>query len=434
MNFSDGTRYDSFSRELIRLEVRDRDYFFTPGFVFFALLMGLGASAIIRTATRFKNWLGYGSMAVLLVLPVLPLNKNFHSSNNRSNKYIPYDYAWNLLNSCDKDGIMFTNGDNDTFPLWFAQEVEGIRKDVRVVNLSLLNTDWYILQLKHKMDVPISFTDDEIRRLRPYRTEDGKVTRVQDLMIDNILEANRWEYPIYFAATVAKENKIYKGQPIDNHLRMEGMAYRVVPEEGTFMVDVEKMKERLFQVFKFRGLNDPRVFKSENDMRLVANYGTAFLTLADTLRRAGQYDEAIQVAQENLRLIPNDWKPLAFLIQVYADMGQTDKAEELLKQAEGVDEDRFYQILMNLAAIYRRDGLPEKAVGLVHRLLSQNPYYEPAFKFLLSHYYQSQDTEQLIQLLKVWISQNPDDNYAIRALNQISSADFDFSEPSAPQR
>jgi len=434
MNFSDGTRYDQFAHEIIRLEVRDRDYFFTPGFVFFALLMGLGASGIVRRLSGFKDWLGYGAMAVLLISPILPLKQNFYSSNNRSNKFIPYDYAYNLLNSCDKDGIMFTNGDNDTFPLWFAQEVEGIRKDVRIVNLSLLNTDWYILQLKDEMGVPIGYTDNEIKRLRPFRTAEGKVTRVQDLMIANILETNRWKYPIYFAATVAQENKIYKGQSIDNHLRMEGMAYRVVPEEGTFMVDVEKMKDKLFNVFKFRGLHDPKVYKNENDIRLIANYGTAFLTLADTLRRSGNYDEAIEIAQKNMEILPDDWKPYAFLIQFYTDKGESEKAEELLKKAEGVDQERLNQIYLSLAAIYKRDGEDQKALDLVHRLLSESPHFRPAFQFLFTNYYQSKDREKLVQVLKEWVSHNPDDDYAVQALSQISAPDFDFPKPPSQQR
>jgi tetratricopeptide (TPR) repeat protein len=434
MNFSDGTHYDSHRREIIRLEVRDRDYFFTPGFVFFALSMGLGVSGVMHRLSRFKNWLGYSALAIFLISPVLPITKHFHSANNRSNKHIPYDYAYNLLNSCDKDAIMFTNGDNDTFPLWFAQEVEGIRKDVRVVNLSLLNTDWYILQLKHNMEVPISFTDTEIARLRPYRTADGKVSRVQDLMIDNILDTNRWKYPIYFAATVAQENKIYKGNSIDNHLRMEGMAYRVVSEEGIFMVDVEKMQDKLFNVFRFRGLNDPKVHKNENDRRLVANYGTAFLTLADTLRRAGKHDEAIQIAQKNLEIIPDDWKPFAFLIQLYADKGEHDRAEELLRSAEGVDQERINQVYLSLAAIYQKDGDTQKALDLVHYLLSENPQYRPAFQYLFTYYYQNKNQEQLLQVLRRWVSQNPNDKAAVQALNQISLPDFSFPEVPPRQR
>src|SRR4030066_47220 len=91
----------------------------------------------------------YALGVVLFLLPALALSNNYHR-NDRSGNWIPWDYAYNLLNSCEKDAIMFTNGDNDTFPLWFLQEVERVRQDVRIVNLRLLNTNWYIKQLRDR--------------------------------------------------------------------------------------------------------------------------------------------------------------------------------------------------------------------------------------------------------------------------------------------
>ena len=91
------------------------------------------------------------SIALLfsLSIPTLMATENW-DDHDRSGRYTARDFAYNYLNSCEPNAIIFTYGDNDTFPLWYAQEVEGIRTDIRVVNLRLLGTGWYAVQMKRK--------------------------------------------------------------------------------------------------------------------------------------------------------------------------------------------------------------------------------------------------------------------------------------------
>lgn len=449
MNFADGTKPDKLTGEIIHIEVRDRDYFFLPGFMFFALTMGLGIAALLES---LGSWLEkaqlalarpvVGSLSVLiLLLPIMPAHRGFNSHNNRSNNYLPYDYAYNLLNSCDQDAIIFTNGDNDTFPLWFLQTVEKIRQDVRVVNLSLINTKWYTKQMKHQWGVPITLTDREIDRLGYLRTEDGKVLRPQDQMIDNIMEANRWKYPIYFAVTVASENRIYRGEPVDDHLRMEGMAYRVVKDEGKLLVEPDIMRDKLFNVFRFRGVGDPSVIKDENDYRLLANYTSCFLGLADTLRRAKEYDQAIEVANRVSDLLPYDWRPYAYLLQLFAESSQPEdsvrrvmqKAEEVVQESEALAQEEFIERLyFNLGYTYKKYGENQKAIDSMNRILSINRTFRPALEALVSIYYAERNKEDLTRLLERWLESNPDDAQSMGMLNQLKSPDFKFME--SPQQ
>lgn len=130
---------------------RERDYAYSGSFYAFAIWLGIGAFAIYE---KLKKYIGNASIPVTTVLtlaiPALLLAENY-DDHDRSGKYAARDFAANYLNSCDKNAILITNGDNDTFPLWYAQEVEGIRTDVRVVNYMLSSGDWYVHQLARKI-------------------------------------------------------------------------------------------------------------------------------------------------------------------------------------------------------------------------------------------------------------------------------------------
>jgi hypothetical protein len=134
------------------VEPRERDYIYVGSFYFLAIWAGLGIMQLAEWLAKFitSKQVRWGVLAVLgLAAPVVMAQQNF-DDHDRSKRYHQIDFAKNLLNSCAPNAILFTGGDNDTFPLWYVQEVEGFRTDVRVCNLSLLGTDWYVDQMKRQ--------------------------------------------------------------------------------------------------------------------------------------------------------------------------------------------------------------------------------------------------------------------------------------------
>jgi hypothetical protein len=162
-------------------EVRERDYFFIVSFSLWGLWAGIGLSAAWLELTERMREAGRRS-ADLLAAPVLalafiPLLANW-SWASRAGDYSARDWAYNLLMSVEPYGVLFTNGDNDTFPLWYLQEVEGIRQDVTVMVMSYLNTPWYVRQIKN-LTTPCAAGQDpssdptRIICQRPYDAQNG---------------------------------------------------------------------------------------------------------------------------------------------------------------------------------------------------------------------------------------------------------------------
>ena len=151
---------------------RERDYAYAASFYAFSIWVGFGVFALIALLEKWKNEKGKIVASVLITLVCLGLVPGIMAKENwddhdRSHRYTALAFAKNYLDACEPNGIFFTMGDNETFPLWYAQEVEGYRTDVRVCNLSLLHGGWYIDQMKQKAynsdPLPISMTWEQYR-------------------------------------------------------------------------------------------------------------------------------------------------------------------------------------------------------------------------------------------------------------------------------
>lgn len=264
---------------------RERDYFYVSSFMVYAMWIGMGAFAIAERLRANMPAMA-GSLAALVL--VLPGNMAWQGwkMHSRAGNYLAFDYAYNILQSAEPNAIIFTNGDNDTFPVWYLQDVAGVRRDVRLVNLSLGQTTWYIEQLKNREPygakrLPLSFSDesltvpeDDPRSLSyefgPERdveidvdpailakfttdqniinsgkmrwTFKGNMMRqaqggepaayligVQHKLVLDILKQTKFTRPIYFSTSVGDPSWASEYIGLDNYLRLEGMCFRVCP-------------------------------------------------------------------------------------------------------------------------------------------------------------------------------------------------------------
>ncbi|MAN23035.1 MAG: hypothetical protein CME10_02090, partial [Gemmatimonadetes bacterium] len=361
---------------------RERHYVFGGMYLAYALWIGLGWTAIIEwmrpRLERFHGGILIALSAIALLLPLGTAVK-LYDIEDRTGDYIAYDYAHNILETCEPNSILFTNGDNDTFPLWYMQEVEGLRRDVRVVNLSLLNTGWYIKQLRDrepKIDIKINdeyidsvLTDTQMVDLYHRLWREPKVPteykklglqlevdsqpghdllRIQDLMVIGITYWNQWKRPLHFAITIPHMNHV----GLTPYMKMMGMTMKVIPTiEPTS--DISTLEQNLFETYQFRSLTDERVYKDENSERLLGNYRACVLHLADRYHQEERTDEIsglFKWAEENIYMGWEGYYTAAdFLSQIdqHLDAGyHLMKAGELLAREYEVEPVASYENIL----------------------------------------------------------------------------------------
>ena len=472
------------------VEPRERDYIYAGSFYAFAVWIGLGVMALSQFLTQFiKNRVAAGAAAtgVCLIVPIL-MGVQGWDDHDRSDRYFSVDTAKNFLASCAPNAILFTGGDNDTFPLWYAQEVEGFRTDVRVIVLSYFNTDWYIQQMTRPAyesePLPFTLTEENYKqggpndylflvenpnikgainleqymklirensaalkmpnsrmnvntvpaktfyvdvnaydtregarvnapggssnndsdtlgqRLSPrlqeiipagmedyvtdrlYINLKGRGLEKKDLMILDLIVANKWERPIYFNPTSLM------GVNLDfrQNVVQEGNAYRLLPivspETGDELVHTDVMYDNMMNNFYYRELDNPDVYYNEDYRNSALNHRSSFNSLASDLIAHGQNDRAREVLSKSLDTIPDASIPFDYVtaqtVQLLFAVGEDERAtkiaellgeradEMLTYYAEenenpGNEEQKNLLILNELSRAFSSAGQPELA-------------------------------------------------------------------------
>ncbi|ANT65803.1 glycosyltransferase family 117 protein [Prosthecochloris sp. CIB 2401] len=425
---------------------RERDYSYVGSFFAFALWIGFGASAIIEkitglaTCSSMKTRLAVVALLpVMLLVPARMLYANYYT-HDRSGNYVAWDWAWNILQSCGRDAILFTNGDNDTFPLWYLQEVEGIRQDVRVVNLSLANTPWYLEQLKHSSPrgaKPVSFSlsdqelqeigyvpmvpvqaeleaGEEQRRLRERYRSIGALPsaeiadtirwelqpaisfrgqgflRPQDIAVFDIIMSNFRHRPICFAITVGSDNLI----GLKRWLTLEGLAYRLQPmqaPEGETLLDVTRLCNALCGSFRYTNLASEEVFIDETSKRLSGNYKPLFTRLA--LELAREPERLYTVMAEDGGLVEGSGRQLA--------LHALDRSEDVLPLSlYGMEP----ELVASVVYLYARFDEKEKAypyIAYLEKLAEHTtPERSPELYYALALSFSQVGLEEKVEMLR----------------------------------
>ena len=379
---------------------RERDYSYVASFMTFSIWISLGIYGSINficdkllEKSIKKKAINFMLVLFLFFMPSRMLLANY-DTHDRTGNYIAWDMAYNMLQTCEPNAILFTNGDNDTFPLWYLQEVEKIRTDVVVANLSLLNTSWYVEQLKSRYDKNpfIKMEQSEIDNLdfkrwetkevsinapKDQNNQTGKIKwnlkptymdialRIQDLMVLKIINDNNWERPIYFAVTVSPASML----SLDEYLRMDGLAYKLVNNKSE-IVNKEIISKNLLEFigdpswfkdydfnkdipvsrniskeyqsgYLYRNLSNENVYIEPQIGRLIQNYRTGFarLSISYYLDEELESSEKVLLEMEKIMpssIIPFPSKDLQYQIaQVYNGVGNKEKMKYHMKELIG---------------------------------------------------------------------------------------------------
>ncbi len=426
------------------IEPRERDYAYAGSFYAFCIWIGFGVAFLWRLLKKVLPETPAAAIAtvVTVLVPIQMAGQNW-DDHDRSDRYTMRDFGMNYLRGCEPNSILFSMGDNDTFPLWYAQEVEGFRTDVRVCNLSYLQTDWYVDQMRRQAydssPLPIEWEEDryhgdkgqsayvftkrDIERLlardlqntkessawagrvnyadyydtqafkdtmevsevlnilktmdnyaprNPYvengiivpsstfrmpideskvdwnalgtrpkpefifnlGDNKGGIYRQEMMIIDMLYNINKddWKRPIYYAVTI--------GEPplrLTTQSMLEGINYRITPGiVDSTGVNTEVMFDNMVNKYKWGGIENPKVYLDENNLRMCRTFRLMFDRLVTALLMEGKKDKALQALDRCMEAIPANTVPRGgesvSFADAYYELGQPEKAQKVIDE------------------------------------------------------------------------------------------------------
>ena len=335
---------------------------YLPCMVLFSFLIAYGSGYLLQAAFRSKAFAGIlmSLVAALLVtsLPVSQLMRNY-PTHDLTGVTFAHDTARNFLCTLPQNSILIVSGDNDTFPLWYLQGVEGFRDDVEVININLLNTTWYLHQiLRRDPGFPLSYTDATIDSLHPIPWQDSTITvaitgttadfdlpdsvslsdslhitvppsipngylLVHDQVLLDLVRTNRWRRPLYFAQTLGT-----RPAWVQEFLRPEGYVLRMVPMASP-PLDVDLLKENLTEKYVYNGWADPTVPIDEPSKWMAHPLYSAYMQLAQAQMDQGDRLGALVSIERVVNLIPLErGQPVEPLAQAISKTRETLKSRE----------------------------------------------------------------------------------------------------------
>ncbi|MBI1767817.1 MAG: DUF2723 domain-containing protein [Bacteroidetes bacterium] len=393
-------------------EPRERDYIYAGSYYAFTFWIGLaviGIAEFFGSVIKNTKTAAIAATLVGLTAPTLMAKDNW-DDHDRSNRFFSVDSASNSLESCDPQAVLYTGGDNDTFPLWYAQETEGIRSDTRVLVLSYYNTDWYIQQsarkayasepLKYALPLKeyqqgglndyLPFADLKIKSIdakeylgllaqRYPQLNDGernivpsriltipinkkaviakgiipkgmdslvvdemkiKVLRggleKKDLALLDFLVTSNWDRPLYLNPTSISQINI----DLSPYAVQVGNAYRILPvrnprKDREYLVDTEKTMDVMMNKFRYRGLDDPKVYYNDDYKGFVLNHRSSFNTVVQALLDKGETENAKKLLLFGLEKMPDKGVRYDFTaaetVNFLFKVGEKEKALEIAK-------------------------------------------------------------------------------------------------------